>query len=262
MSRNCLTFDVRDQVALITLERPDDANALTLEMARELLEVAIACDSRRDIRAVVLTAEGKMFCAGGDLRSFSAQGENLPAHITETATILHSAIIRFQHMDAPLIVGVNGTAAGAGFSLALSGDIVMAARSAKFVSAYTASGLSPDGSSTFFLAKHVGLLRAKELALTNRVLTAEEAQQWGIVTRVVDDAALMDEARAMAMEFAKGPTRAFGQTKRLLLTAFNARIEAQLEAETQGIVAMTRTKDGPHGIDAFANKRKPEFEGK
>ena len=185
----------------------------------------------------------------------------MPVYLMETASSLHNAIIRFQQMDPPVVMAINGTAAGAGFSIALSGDYVFAAEGVKYVSAYTASGLTPDGSSTYFLAKHVGLLRAKELALTNRVLTAEEALEWGMVNKVVPADQLMSEAKKLARSFAAGPTKAFGQTKRLLLSAYQAALEAQLDCESRCIVAMSRTDDGRHGIDSFANKQKPKFTG-
>ena len=262
MSYETLTFDVADNVATITLNRPDNANALTKRMAEELFDVATICDWQPDIRAVVLTSTGKMFCAGGDLKEFDGQGEDIAAFISSTATPLHNAITRFQRMDAPLVMAVNGTAAGAGFSLALCGDYILAAREAKFVCAYTASGLSPDGSSTYFLAKHVGLLRAKELVLTNRVLTADEAMNWGMVSRVVEGDELAAEAAKLATSFATGPTKAYGASKRLLLSAYEASIETQLENETVCIASMTRTEDGRSGIHAFANKQKPAFKGK
>ncbi|MGI9415675.1 MAG: enoyl-CoA hydratase/isomerase family protein [Hyphomicrobiales bacterium] len=261
MGYETLTFEVTDGVALITLNRPDAANALDKTMAGDLFDVAVRCDCDAAIRAAVLTANGDMFCAGGDLKSFNSKGEALPQFLTETATMLHNAMIRFQYMDAPLTVAVNGTAAGAGFSIALSGDHVIAAEGAKFVSAYTASGLTPDGSSTYFVAKHVGLLRAKELVLTNRVLSAEEACAWGLVNKVVPPEALMEEAMAVAGRFAKGPTKALGGAKRLLLTAYSASLESQLEAETQSISGMARTHDGVHGIKSFVAKEKPGFRG-
>ena len=164
-------------------------------------------------------------------------------------------------MDAPLIVAVNGVAGGAGFSMALAGDIVLASDRAKFVSAYTASGLSPDGSSTYYIAKHIGLLRAKELVLTNRVLTAQEAMEWGMVTRVVAADDLMDEARGLARDLAQGPTKAFGGAKRLLETAFSESLETQLDKESRTIAAMMRTHDGPHGITSFLTKSKPSYRG-
>ena len=138
---------------------------------------------------------------------------------------------------------------------------MIAAEGAKFVSAYTASGLTPDGSSTYFIAKHIGLLRAKELALTNRVLSAEEACDWGLVNKVVPSDALLEEAMAVAGRFAKGATKALGGAKRLLIDAYAASLERQLEAETRSIVAMGRTHDGVHGIQSFVAKEKPVFKG-
>lgn len=261
MAYQTLQFDLTDSIATITLDRPDNANALNLQMSEELFDVSVRC-TYEDVRAVIVTATGRMFCAGGDLAEMDAQGDNRPAFITRMATILHQSLIRFARMDAPVIMAVNGVAGGGGFSLALSGDYVLAAETAKFVSAYTASGLTPDGSSTYFLAKHVGLLRAKELMLTNRMLTANEAQEWGIVNRVVFPDELQAEARVMAEQFAKGPTKALGGSKRLLLSAYSETMETQLDHETRGISAMMETHDGPHGLNAFLNKKKPEFRGK
>lgn len=259
MAYETLKFDFDGGIGVITLDRPDAANSLNKAMADELFDIAVRCEA--EARAVVLTASGDMFCSGGDLKLFNAQGEGLPSFLMQTATVLHNALTRFQYMDAPVVIAVNGTAAGAGFSIALSGDYVIAAEGARFVSAYTASGLTPDGSSTYFIAKHVGLMRAKELVLTNRVLSAEEAVEWGIAAKVVPANRLMDEAMELAGRFAMGPTKAYGGAKRLLLSAFNASLESQLDAESRSIVDMARTHDGPHGIDSFANKRKPQFKG-
>ena len=178
------------------------------------------------------------------------------------ASDLHGALARFAHMDAPVIMAVNGTAAGGGFSLVLAGDYILASDKAKFVSAYSASGLTPDGSSSYFLAKHVGLLRAKELLLTNRVLTAEEACQWGMVSRVVPAVELATEARKLAETFAAGPTKAYGGIKKLLQTAYSETFETQLDRETRSISAMMRTHDGPHGLDSFLDKQAPSFKGR
>ncbi|MCZ6512237.1 MAG: enoyl-CoA hydratase/isomerase family protein, partial [Alphaproteobacteria bacterium] len=185
MSYQHIIFDVADNIGVITLNRPDDANAIHKPMVEELLDIALRCYRDREIRAVILTGSGKMFCGGGDLKTFHDLGDDAADYVDQTATVLHHAISRFSRMDAPLVMAVNGTAAGGGFSLALAGDYVIAADSAKFISAYTASGLTPDGSSTYYLAKHVGLLRAKELILTNRLLSAEEACAWGLVSKVV-----------------------------------------------------------------------------
>jgi 2-(1,2-epoxy-1,2-dihydrophenyl)acetyl-CoA isomerase len=162
-------------------------------------------------------------------------------------------------MRAPLVVAVNGAAAGAGMSLAVAGDLVLAAASAKFSMAYTAAGLSPDGSSTFFLPRLVGLRRTQELMFTNRRLDADEACAWGLVTRVVPDDALQREARALARQLAEGPTAAYGTVKSLLTSAFDESLETQMEHEARGIAAMAATPDGREGIRAFLEKRAPRF---
>lgn len=262
MTYQTLTFELSGGVATITLNRPDNANAMNRAMIYDLFNVALACDSDPAIRAVIITAAGKMFCAGGDLKEFAAQGDAMPVFITEIATVLHAAITRLQRMDAPVVIAVNGIAAGAGLSLMASGDIVVAAEDAAFVSAYTAAGITPDGSATYFLAKHIGLMRAKELILTNRRLSAAEAAEWGLITKVVDPDQLQAEAKALAAGFATGPTRAYGSAKRLLLSAFANSLETQLENETVSLADLTRGHDGREGIEAFAARRKPAFVGR
>ena len=261
MTYKTLKFEQENNLAIITLNRPDEMNAMDLTMSEELLDAAFKCEADRDIRGVVFTGAGKMFCAGGDLKSFLQEGDDIPAYVTKMATILHAAIARFNRMDPPVVMAINGTAAGGGFSFALSGDYSIASEKAKFVSAYTASGLSPDASSTYFLAKHVGLLRAKELVLTNRVLSADEALNWGLVSRVVPSATLVEEALKLGHQFSNGPTRAYGTAKKLLHTAYSESMESQLEFESQGISAMMRTKDARSALKAFVNKTKPSFSG-
>ena len=148
MKLETLDFSISNNIATITLNRPENANALNPIMAKELSNMAIECDENKDIRAVIIEGSGKMFCAGGDLKAFSDAGDSAPALIKQMAGDLHIAISRFSRMDAPTIAAVNGTAAGAGFSIAISVDIVISTKSAKFVMAYTNAGLSPDGSST------------------------------------------------------------------------------------------------------------------
>ena len=257
-----LSFDVADGVARLALNRPDAANAFNPALCRDLFDAAIACDERDDIRAVLLTGEGSMFSAGGDLKYFEAQGDRLGAALKEITGLLHAAIGRFAHMDAPVVGAINGMAAGAGFSLAATCDIAIAGQSTRFTMAYTAAGLSPDGSSTWFLPRLIGLRRARELMLTNRMLNAEEACEMGIVDRVVPDDALLDEAMAQAKAFASGPTQAYGATKRLLQDTWTSGLETQMDRESRSISDLTRTADAREGIDAFVNKRKPAFKGK
>jgi 2-(1,2-epoxy-1,2-dihydrophenyl)acetyl-CoA isomerase len=257
-----IAFEQRGPIAIVTLNRPDAANGIDLALGRELMQVAIECDENPAIRAVVLTGAGKMFCAGGDLISFNALGERLPLGIKELTTYLHAAISRFARMDAPLITAINGTAAGAGMSLAIASDYAIAAESARFTMAYTAAGLTPDGSASFHLPRLVGLRRAQELMLTNRRLSAQEALEWQLVNRVVADEQVLPEAIALAEQLASGPTLAFGTVKKLLLTSFDESLETQMEREAQGIAAMSRTQDGREGIAAFGARRKPEFQGR
>ena len=262
MTFETLEFTVGGSIATITLNRPDAANSLNLAMGNDLLAAANACASRRDIRAVILTAKGRMFCAGGDVSGF-ASAENAGELLRAITTGLHAAISRLQRMDAPLIVAVNGVAAGAGMSLALTGDFVLAAASAKFTMAYTAIGLSPDGSSTFFLPRLVGPQKAKQLMMSNDVLAANDAQALGIVTQVVPDDALQAESLALAEKLAAGPTRAYGELRRLVADSFGNSLDRQMELETRSIATLANeTDDAPHGIAAFVAKEPPDFQGK
>ena len=261
MNLDTLDFSISNNVATITLSRPENANALDPKMAKELSDVAIECDENKDVRAVIIEGKGKMFCAGGDLKTFSDAGNSAPALIKQMAGDLHIAISRFSRMDAPTIAAINGTAAGAGFSIAISADLVISAKSAKFVMAYTNAGLSPDGSSTYFLPRRIGDRRARELMLTNRLLSAEEALEWGLINKIVEENDLSETARELARTFARGPTLAFGKVKSLLNSSFDNGLETQMELETRGISDMARSLDGQEGIEAFLNKRKPKFRG-
>ena len=253
-----ITFDLSDHVAHITISRPEAANSLNRELATDLMMAALRCHQDAEIRAVVITGEGRLFCAGGDLKTFSA-APDISDYILETTTYLHAAMSRFSRMDAPLIAAVNGAAAGAGMSIACASDLVLAGESARFTMAYTNAGLTPDGSSTYFLPRIVGLRRALELTLTNRVLTAEEAADWGIVTRVVPDDELLAEAATLATELAQGPTGAFGATKRLLHSGWRESLETQMEHESVAIARAASAPEGREGVAAFLEKRPPDF---
>lgn len=261
MSYQTLLFEKKDRVAKITLNRPDEGNTVTLGFAQEFNEVARLCATDRTVRAVIITARGKMFCAGGDLADFSSQGDNLGNYIGQATALLHPAIARFHRMDPPVVTAVNGVAAGGGLGLAMTGDIILAAASAKFVVAYTAAGLSPDASTTYMLPRLIGLRRAQELILTNRRITAEEARTIGLITEVVADDELSTRAEELALGFAAGATKAYGITKRLLADSLSTSMEAQMDNEARGIVESAPSHDGREGMDAFLNKRKPEFTG-
>ncbi|WP_370464402.1 enoyl-CoA hydratase/isomerase family protein [Mycolicibacterium sp. 018/SC-01/001] len=243
----------------LTLNRPDAANGINAEMARELALAAAACDDPA-VKAVTITGTGRFFSAGGDLRDFAAAAHR-GRHLKGVADDLHRAISTFARCDAVVITAVNGAAAGAGFSLAVLGDLILAAESASFTMAYTRVGLTPDGSASFVLPRLVGMARTKELMLTNRTLSATEALQWGLVTEVVADNALTQRADDLATAMLRTSGGANGGVKALLLDSFGNGLEAQMELEGRLIAQRAESADGRDGVDAFLAKRRPGFAG-
>lgn len=258
MTYETLLFDISDNVALITINRPEAGNALNPQMTKDMHAVSLICDADPEVRAVVITGSGKLFSGGGDLNYFS-QEQNLRSALLEMTTFLHGALSRFARMDAPMIAAVNGTAGGGGFSMVCACDLAIAADNAKFSMAYTAAALTPDASSTYHLPRLVGHRRAAELALTNRRLTAQEALDWGLVNQVVPAAELMPTAMGLAKKLAKGPTAAYGRAMQLLRNSFNNRLETQMEEEAQAISHFAGQPNAREGIQAFLEKRKPDF---
>jgi 2-(1,2-epoxy-1,2-dihydrophenyl)acetyl-CoA isomerase len=257
-----LLLEMKNGVAHLTLNRSDAANGINLELAQELNEAAQKCDLDPTVRAILISGAGKLFCAGGDLKSFAAKSEtDLPRYLEEVTTHLHRAISRFSRVKSPVIAAVHGSAAGAGFSMVCAMDFVIAAESARFTMAYTRAGLTPDGSSTFFLPRIVGFRRAMELAILNPVLSAKEALGLGIVTRVVPDAELKAQAVAFAEELASGPTLAYRGVKRLFIDGALSPLEEQMGHETETICSIAWTHDAREGIAAFLAKRAPKFTG-
>ena len=254
-----MTYSVADHVAEIRFTRPDGANAVSVQMSKDLRSATLAAHFDSDVRVLLVTAEGKVFCAGGDLIEFHGAGEDLPSVASDMLTDFHGAIYRMHRMPKPTVAAVGGAAGGAGLSLMCAFDLVVAAENAKFTMAYTRAGVSPDGTSTYFLARHVGLRRALDLTLTNRLLTAEEAEQWGLVNRVVPKGEADDAARALAAELAAGPAFAVGQAKRLIYEGFDSSLEESGEREMHAITTAMGMHDGQEGIAAFVNKRAPEF---
>ena len=252
-----IKFEQSGPITRITLNRPDAANGMNDTMTRELAHAAARCDTEAT-KVVVLTGSGRFFCVGGDLKSF-ANAPSRGRFIKGVADDLHRAISTFARMDAVLIVAVNGVAAGAGFSLAVTGDLVLAAESASFTMAYTRAGLSPDGSSSYYLPRLIGITKTKELMLTNRTLPAQEASQWGLVTEVVADDELVARTNKLADQMAATARGSNGGVKALLLATFASGLEEQMELEGRLIAALADSADGREGIDAFLAKRKAEF---
>ena len=254
-----LRFERAGAIASLTLDRAASGNAIDVHLARTLMEAAIRCDEDEGIRCVVLRGSGRMFCAGGDINEFGQAGENVPAYMKRITGYLHSAIARLARMNKPLVTSINGPAAGAGFSLAILGDIAIASRSAHFTLAYSAIGLTPDGGATWLLPRLVGLRLAQEIALTNRRIGADEAAAIGLVSRTVADGELDKEVAAAAETLAASATSAVGTTRNLLLESFTNSLETHMERESRAIAAASRTPAGREGIAAFLAKRKPDF---
>lgn len=256
MSYETLLFEQSGPITRITLNRPDAANGMNDAMTAELADAAARCV---DAKVVIITGAGRFFCAGGDLKAMASSPLGPGPFVRGIADDLHTALARFARMDAVVITAVNGTAAGAGFSLAVAGDLVVAAASASFTMAYTRAGLSPDGSASYYLPRLVGVRRAQDLMLTNRKLTAAQAEDWGLVNYVVDDAELGAKTDALAAELAAGSKSSAGAVKKLVLASFGNSIETQMDLESAYIAENADGPDGREGIDAFLNKRAPNF---
>ncbi|MFZ8886821.1 MAG: enoyl-CoA hydratase/isomerase family protein [Steroidobacteraceae bacterium] len=252
-----VSFEIGESIARVTLNRPQAGNSMDLQFGRDLLAAAERCRDEA-ARVVVLSGAGKAFCFGGDLGGMaSLEGEARRDYLLELTRNLHAAVACFVSLPAPVIAVVNGTAAGAGVGLVAMADLALAAESAKFSLAYTGVGLTPDGSTSYFLPRLVGPKRAMELVLTNRPLSAAEAVEWGLINRAVPDAALGEEAAALADRLASGPTGAYAEAKRLLRST--QPLMEQLDDEGRTISAQAITAEGREGISAFLAKRKPTF---
>ena len=256
-------FELSDGLARIRLNRPAAHNALDLDMALDLNEVALRCAETPGLRAVLLTGEGPAFTVGGDVKLFASTPHAELADLVGTMiTPYHEALDRLARLDAPIVCAVHGAAAGGGLGLMHCADLVLAAEDTKFTLAFSTLGLSGDGGSTWFLPRMIGARRAAELFLEPRVLTAREAQEWGIVTRVVTTDALEEEALAVARRLAAGPTRAYAELRRLLHDSWHRTLPQQLAAEQQAQRRALATADSAEGIEAFKSRREPDFQGR
>jgi 2-(1,2-epoxy-1,2-dihydrophenyl)acetyl-CoA isomerase len=260
MTEPPVLLDVVDGVARLTLNRPEAANAIDLALARSLADATKQVADDQDVRAVLLGGAGARFCGGGDVRAFAAAGD-LAACLEPIVGALHEALESMAAITVPIVAAVQGSAAGAGLALVAASDLVVAAESAKFVMAYTGIGVTPDGGSTWHLARAIGPRRALDLTLTNRPLSAAEARDSGLVSRVVPDAELVASADELVHALATGPTRAFVEAKRLLRASESRDLGAQLADEAATLVAAGGSADAKEGVTAFVEKRPPQFRG-
>ena len=261
MKLETIDYEVRDGVAHVRFARPEGANAVNPTFSRDLRAVMLDVEFDDAVKAVSVTAEGKVFCAGGDLKEFHAAGDGLPKLASDMLTDFHAAIYKMNRMAKPFVAGVNGAAGGAGMSIVSAFDLVVCGDSAKFTMAYTRAGVTPDGTSTYFVARHIGVRRMLDLTLTNRVLSAEEAEAWGFVNRVVPDDEVDEATAELAQQLADGPAWALGHAKTIVYAGFDSPLEQAGELEGVTITEAMATHDGREGIAAFVEKRPAQFTG-
>jgi len=252
----------KNSVATVCMNRPESYNALNDRMAEDLLAAMLDVQNDSAVRAVVLTGAPPAFCAGGDVKAFVSKGDDVSGFIDRMVIPFHAFISHMVRMPKPIIGAVNGTAAGGGLSIAMACDMVVMHEDAVLSTAYSRIGASPDGSLTYFLVRLLGMRRAMELYLTNRVLTAAEALDWGLATRVLPESEFATGVESLAMELAAGPTQAYGRAKDLFYHSLNNQLETQMELEARNIVASSRSYDFKEGTKAFVEKRAAKYEGR
>lgn len=243
----------------IMLNRPEVYNALNLDMMKMLGEALSSAAADNSIKGVLITGQGKAFCAGGDLKWISQQSEKAGSVLHRLAPQFHLSIVEIHRMEKPVLAAINGTAAGGGFSLALACDFRVMAQSAVLRQAYTSSGLSIDGGGSFALPRLVGLARAMEIMAFDQPISSAQALEWGLVTKVVPEDQVLSESFAMLDALIKSSMHSFAWSKKLITGSFNNTLETQLELERQGISDCAAHPDGQEGIKAFVEKRKPSF---
>lgn len=262
MSEAPLLYSVEDGVARITLNRPDSLNSFNAEMHAEMRQALKAVRQDESVRALLLTGNGRGFCAGQDLSDRNvAPGAEAP-DLGESLEKRYNPMLRaLKALPIPTVCAVNGVAAGAGANIALACDIVLAARSASFIQAFCKIGLIPDSGGTWTLPHLVGMARAKGLAMLGDKLSAEQAEQWGLIWKVVEGEALQDEASSLARHLATQPTRGLALIKRALHASTDNSFDAQLDLERDLQRLAGRTDDYREGVSAFMEKRQPSFKG-
>lgn len=259
MSYENIEFDLNGGIARITLNRPDKLNSFTEAMHIELAQSIDRAQSG-GARVLVLTGNGRGFCAGQDLSE--RQKSSGPVDLGETVGKFYAPLVRrLRGLPMPVVVGVNGVAAGAGANLALAGDIVIAARSASFIQAFCRLGLIPDTGGTYVLPRLVGHARAMGLAMLGDKLSAEQAQQWGLIWECVDDDALAGRLDELAQHFSQAPTKGLAYTKQALNQSLDNALVQQLELEQKMMSELGRSFDYGEGVAAFMEKRQPVFKG-
>ena len=260
MKYETLQMDIKDNVAYILLNRPKRLNSFDMKLGKELYDVLKKINTRSEIRAVVIKGTGKGFCGGGDVKEMYA-AEDKSKFLIDLTHAIHRCVIEMRTMEKPVIAAVNGAAFGAGLSLALACDIIIAVKEAKLGTAFIGIGLAP-GCGTQFFTKLVGYQRACEYILTSKTFTAEEAKELGIVNQVVDSNKLDNAVEEFADRFRKLPPIAVGKAKMLINKSMENDMISHLELESKTAALSAGTEDFKEGVTAFVEKRKPVYRGK
>ena len=253
-----ILFEIEDQVATLTLNRPDALNALTFDMMYEAQDALAHIEENRDIRALIVTGAGRGFCSGQDLRYRPSGNVDIVEAVMDC---YFGAMNAVRTAPVPVIMAINGTAAGAGFSLSMVGDITLAARSAKFIQVFSRIGLVPDCASTYLLPRIIGRGQALKAMMTNDPISAETALEWGLISECLEDDELMPAARTLAARLAKGPTRALVETRRLVDEIEGDAFERQFRRELEVQAEIREGHDGKEGVAAFVERRPAVFRG-
>lgn len=249
-------------VARLTLNRPESSNGVSIALLEALHQAVMLCRGEPRIRAVLLSGAGKNFCAGGDVKEFASKGEALPDFLRRATALLQIAAGGLIHLDAPVVCAVQGFAAGGGgLGLVCASDLVVAARSAKFMAGATRVGMAPDAGATVVLPRLIGFRRAMDMVLTNRILTADEALELGLISRVVADEELEGAASALAQDLAQGAPKALAASKRLLWSGLGMGVDACFPEEARTVSELSGTADAREGLAAVIERRAPRFSG-
>lgn len=256
-----IKLEVENHVALLTLQDPEHQNAFSPQMSEELLDAWNECEDPQ-IHSIILTGAESVFCGGFDPRELKGSQDEAIRKMSRMTVYLHSVISTMRRIPKPIIAAVNGPAHGAGFSLALAADFILASEMSNFAMSYIQMAVSPNGGASYFLTRLVGAARAAELIMTGKTISARKAFEWGIVSGVVAHDNLSVESRALAQYFAQGPGIALGRSKRLIEQAKTNSLEDQLEEERHSMMTTVKSEDFKEGLQAFLEKKKPKFKGK
>ncbi len=262
ISEGPVLLGLQDGIAHLRLNRPDSANGMSVDLLAALYHAIMRCHGEPGVRVLLITGEGANFCAGGDVRAFASKGEALPDYIRPATAYLQDAVLALSRLQAPVVVAVQGFAAGGGgFGLVCAADLVIAAESAKFLAGATRVGMAPDAGVSVSLPQLVGLRKATEILLTNPVIDAREALGFGLINKIVSDDALAASARDLAAELATGAPLALAATKRLVRSGLGKVVEACLSEEARTVSELSGTADAREGLAAVIERRQPRFTG-